>query len=153
MKKVSIEIIIFLFISLVSIIEGFRLITYKDPKVTYDILGPGFYVLFISFAMLIAGVAYLIISYREIHKTNMVALSKEMRIRTISMILVLVIYNFLISFVGYIIATIIFFFLEFRLVGIKSWITNVILTLILTIAYYIIFVQYCNMVFPRGILF
>jgi len=62
-------------------------------------------------------------------------------------------YIFLIRIIGYLLATIIFFFLEFRIEGNKSWPLVIVLSLVLSVLYYFIFVQWCSLVFPRGIFF
>jgi putative tricarboxylic transport membrane protein len=151
---VLIEGILLLAISLVSIAEGVRLITYKGSQtVVRDILGPSFYIFSLGIALMTTGIVHLFVNYKKDVSTEKVAINREMRIRMISMVVVLAVYTLLIDIVGYLVATIIFFFLEFRIVGIKSWIVNIILTLIITAAYYIVFVKYCEMIFPQGILF
>jgi hypothetical protein len=62
-------------------------------------------------------------------------------------------YALLIDVAGYLVASILFFFLAFRIVGVKSWAVNIILALMITAAYYAVFVEYCSMIFPRGLLF
>ncbi len=152
-KKVFIEGILLLAIGLLGLVEGVRLVTHRDPKTAYDILGPGFYILFLAIAWIAIGIIHLAVNYRKSFDMKMAAVGKEMRIRMIYMVLVFALYIFLIDIVGYIAASVIFFFLEFRAVGIKRWLTNAMLTSGLTITYYIVFVHYCSMVFPRGIFF
>ncbi|MFX0198031.1 MAG: tripartite tricarboxylate transporter TctB family protein [Candidatus Hodarchaeota archaeon] len=155
-RTVLIEGILFLLVGFVSMGEGLRLTIYKDPRVLYDLLGPGLYLFLLGFIMTATGVVHLFIHYRKERKDlsmEKVAVNKELRIRMISMIVVLAIYIILIRIVGYLFATAFFFFLEFRIVGFKSWPINIILSLILTAAYYIVFVQYCRVVFPRGVFF
>lgn len=142
--------------SLVAMAEGLRLIIHKDPYVLYDPLGPGFYIFALSAGLMTVGVVHLIVNYRNYRKfpgMEKVAVTKEMRTQLFSSVMVLAIYIFLIDFVGYLVATLVFNFLELRIAGVKSWRTNFILTLILTTTYYITFVKFCEMVFPRGILF
>jgi len=150
---VLIEGIVIIVLGLISMAEGLRLITHKDPYVLYDSLGPGFYIFALSISLITVGIVHIIINYRKFPKMESVEISKEMKIQMLSTIMVLTIYVFLIGIVGYLVATLVFFFLEFRVVGIKSWRNNFILTLILTIAYYITFVKFCGMVFPEGIYF
>ncbi len=151
--KVLIEGILILVFSLVAMIEGFRLILSKDPYVLYDPLGPGFYILVLSLGLLAVGLVHFIANYRKPSGAGKVAASKEMRIQLFSSIGILALYILLVHFVGYGVATLTFFFLELRVAGVKSWRTLVILTLVLTIVYYVIFVRFCGMVFPEGLLF
>jgi len=139
--------------SLVAMAEGLRLIVHKDPYMLYDPLGPGFYIFALSAGLMTVGVVHLIVNYRKSPSAEKVSVSKEMRRHLFSSIMVLAIYILLIDFAGYLVATLIFNFVELKIAGVKSWGANFILTLILTIGYYVIFVKCCEMVFPRGILF
>lgn len=154
-KTVLVEGILFLVLSFVGMGEALRLIltTQKNPLVISDVLGPGLYILFPSFALMIVGAIHLIINYGKNLSMKKVALSKEMKIRVISIVAIMALYVLLIDVVGYLVATIIFFLLIFKSIGIKSWMPNVILTIVLTAVYYVVFVQYCSMAFPRGIFF
>ena len=152
-RIVIIEGILLLVIGLLSMAEGLRLSIYKDPHVLYDLLGPGLYVILLGIGLLTTGVVYFIVNYRRFLIIEKVAVSKEMRIRMFSTVIVLVIYLFLISIVGYLVATIVFFSLEFRVIGIKSWPLIFILSMVLSAVYYFVFIQYCSMIFPRGIFF
>jgi putative tricarboxylic transport membrane protein len=134
-------------------IEGLRLIIYKDPYVLYDPLGPGVYILVLSLGLLVTGIVHFISNYRKLPGGRKVAASKGMRVQLFSSIGILALYILLVSFVGYLVATLTFFFLELRVAGVRSWRTNIILTLVLSVVYYVIFVKFCDMVFPEGILF
>jgi hypothetical protein len=150
---VLIEGILIIVFGLISTAEGLRLIIDKDPYVLYDSLGPGSYVLVLGISLIILGIVHIMINYRKLPKMESVEIGKGMRIQMLSTIIVLAIYTYLIGIVGYLIATLVFFLSEFRVVGIKSWRNNLILTLILTVIYYAVFIEFCGMVFPRGILF
>ena len=71
----------------------------------------------------------------------------------LAMVAIIALYIVLIQFLGYLIATPIFFLLMFRAVGVDSWRKNVTLTVILSAAYYFVFVYYCSVIFPRGIFY
>jgi hypothetical protein len=133
--------------------EGLRLILSKDPYVLYDPLGPGFYILVLSLGLMAVSVVHFVANHRKFPVKGRVAASKEMRGQLFSSIGILALYILLVYFVGYPVATLTFFFLELKVSGIKSWRNNIILTLILTIIYYVIFVKVCGMVFPKGIFF
>ena len=148
-----IEGILLLVIGLVSLIEGLRLILYKDPVILYDVLGPGDYILVLGLTLIFVAVVHVIVNYSKSIKGKVEMVSKVMRTRMISIVVVIMIYTFLIDIVGYLVATIFFFLTEFRVMGIKSWRLNIILSIVLTGVYYIVFVQYGDMVFPRGVLF
>jgi hypothetical protein len=156
MKKiVFIEGASLLLLSLIGVAEGVRLIIQKDPQRIQEALGPGFYVLFASLALMIVGVAHLLVNYRSPPSVKKAAVGSksEGRATMIGMIIVLVLYLFLIQAVGYLLASIVFFFMEFRMVGIKSWRKDITLTLIFTAVYYVVFIKYCDMSFPQAYLF
>jgi hypothetical protein len=150
-RKTMIEAMIIIAFGLVAMVEGLRLVIYKDPYVFYDPVGPGFYVLALSVGLLIVGAIHLVVNYRKVGVVAHTAGSREMR-QLFSSIIILVLYLLLISFAGYLVATLLFFLLQFRVTGVTSWRTNVILTLLFTAIYYVIFVRLCEMVFPVGIL-
>ena len=152
-KQLLIEGILILFVSLISVVEGVKLVFYKDPSIFYDPVGPGLYILLLAIFLVGASAAHFIISYKkppDIKKDVLV--SREMRIRLISTVVNCAIYIFLISKFGYLVASLIFFLFQFRIQGIKSWRFNLILTFVITITYYFVFVKYCSLIFPRGLL-
>jgi len=151
--KVFIEALLLLVFSLVAMVEGVRLVIYKDPYVLYDPLGPGIYILVLALGVMATSVVHFVVNYRRVPSFERVTTSKEMRVQLFSSIGILALYILLVDFVGYLVATLTFFFLQLRVAGVKSWRTNVILTLMLTALYYLIFVKFCDVVFPKGILF
>ena len=150
-KKVLIEGALLLVISFIGLAESIHLVADIDPHTVYDTLGPGYYILFLSLALMVTGALHIVVNYGEGPAAAKVEVNMELRKRMIGMILALALYTLAISYVGYLISTVLFFLLEFRIVGIKSWRTSIILTLVLTTVYYIVFVKYCEMVFPRGL--
>lgn len=134
-----------------SIVEGIRLINMKKIQL-FDVLGPGNYNLGLGVVLTILGLMYLI-SHRRKDLIKGKVIEKGLRIKMISMIVILAIYSFLISIVGYLLASIVFFILIFRTVGLRSWLFIAGLSIGISISYYVIFVQCLAMVFPRGILF
>jgi hypothetical protein len=149
-RKTVIEAMIVIAFGFAAMVEGLRLVIYKDPYVFYDPVGPGFYVLALSVGLLIVGAVHLVVNYRKLGVLTHTAGSRGMR-QLFSSIIVLVLYLLLISLAGYLVATLLFFLLQFRVTGVTSWRTNVILTLFFTALYYVIFVRLCEMVFPGGI--
>jgi hypothetical protein len=62
-------------------------------------------------------------------------------------------YAYLIDLIGYSAPTALFLLTAFRLLDVRSWKTNFALTALVTILYYVVFIHYCEMAFPRGTLF
>ena len=150
-RRLWIEGLLLLAISFVSIFESIRLIIYKNPQIIYDLLGPGYYLLFLSIALLIVSIFYIYFGKQQpIEKQDT---SKKMRIRLISTCFVFVLYTILMMIIGYGTATFIFFILMFRIVEIRPWYFNFLLSVLFTTGYYLLFGKYAGIVFPRGILF
>jgi putative tricarboxylic transport membrane protein len=153
-----IEVIVVIIIGLVSIIEGIRLTTVE--KIQPEPLGPDLYNVGIGLILITLGFTYFISQLRKVPKrekraTEEKATEKEYRqykITMISMIVVMVIYIFLINLIGYLFASAVFFFLINRVAGFRSWLTNLASTTIMTVSYYVIFVKWMGMIFPRGVL-
>jgi putative tricarboxylic transport membrane protein len=150
-NRVFIEGFLLLVLSFVALGEALHLIWEKDPQKVYDVLGPGHFILVLSLALMAIGASHLIVNLRKGIVVPRVEVNKEMRNRMIGMALALALYTLVIDFLGYLISTVLFFLLEFRIVGIKSWRSNIMITIVLTAVYYIVFIKYCEMVFPRGI--
>ncbi len=145
-----------LFLALIGAIatgEGLRVTIQKDPDALYDMLGPGLYVFILGVAMITTGLGHLIVNRRASFVSEKIAVAKEMKTRMIGMTAILAGYIFVIGIVGYLVASLPFFFLEFKVAGVRSWVTNVLLTIVISLGFYLVFVQYCSVIFPRGILF
>ena len=140
-------------VSLVAMGEGIRLTLQLDPQAVSDVLGPGYYVFFLGAALMVTGIIYLVVYGRKKAKVEKGVVSGPMRKVMITMIAVMAIYTFLIEITGYLVATLFFFLVEFRVIGVKSWVTNILLTIAFTAVYYFVFLRCCAMVFPRGIFF
>jgi len=148
-KTVLLEGIFLLIIGFGSCIEALRLTIYKDPRTLYDPVGPGPYLLVLSLCLIATG-SYHIYAHRKERGLGM-KIPREHRIRLLAIVGVIALYIFSLHFLGYLIPTIIFFLLEFRIAGVKSWKLNIIISIIVSVCYDLVFIQYCSMVFPRGI--
>jgi branched-subunit amino acid transport protein AzlD len=159
MKMITwIEGITLLATGFIGVGEGLRLAKKIDPDAITDVLGPGYYIFFLGLILIIIGVTYLSVNYKNIFYKEKKSLYRQIKekkaISTVFyMILVLIIYFISIYIAGYLVPTLIFFFLEFRVAGLKSWKRNILLTLVVTAVFYLIFIKYCRMVFPHGLFF
>jgi hypothetical protein len=152
-KAVYMEGILLLIISITAVIEGLRLVIYRDPYTLYDPLGPGWYFLAVGVCLLIVASAYVITHYKNPPPAEMEPVEKRMKIKLMSTMAACAIYMVLITIVGYLPATVIFFVMEFRIEGIKSWVRVAILSLVISGLYWVVFVKYCSMIFPVGMIF
>jgi hypothetical protein len=152
-KKVLGEVIFISVMGIITMVEAVKLIFIKDPAAIYDRIGPGPYLLVVSMMFIGGGIAHFVANWRKSVGDQKVIADKELRRKLISTIVNCAIYLLLISMVGYLVSTPIFFFLQFRIEGIKSWFRNLTLTVAISATYYLVFVRYCSLIFPRGLLF
>jgi hypothetical protein len=124
----------------------------KDPLVSdSDMLGPGYYVLALGVFLMITNVNYLIIHAKK--RVNLSLESDGTKIVVLKMIAICAIYALLIGVIGYIVASIIFFFLAYRTSGVRPLYAAAILAFATSSVFYIIFIKYFSMSFPKGLFF
>ena len=150
-KAVWLEGLVLVAIGLVSVAESIRLVLHKDPHIQVDWLGPGYYLLALSIGVLATGIVYIFKHAKE-PSVAREKTSREMSIRLIGSFVSCALYLVLIEVIGYLMATIVFFALMFRIVGIKPWAYNIVLSILFSAVYYVVFVTYFNMAFPKGLL-
>jgi putative tricarboxylic transport membrane protein len=157
-----IELLVLLIIGLGSIVEGVRLVGVDN--VQFDRLGPGGYNIGIGTILIILGIAYFLrITKREVKaereakgKTggDRVSAGNQQRSYTIMMVSIIAtmaLYAFLINWIGYLLASAVFFFVINRVVGFRSWLSNLAVSAVMTACYYVVFVKWMGMLFPRGL--
>jgi putative tricarboxylic transport membrane protein len=150
-----IELLVLLIVGLGSIVEGVRLIGMDN--VQFDRLGPGGYNIGIGTILIILGIAYFLNIRKEAkEKTggDRVSAGNQQRSHTIMMVSIIAImafYALLINLIGYLLASAVFFLLINRVVGFRSWLSNVAASAVMTACFYVIFVKWMGMLFPRGL--
>ena len=153
-RTLWIEGLLILIVAFVTMVEGLRLVFQpRAPGMIYDSLGPGGYLFILSLGLLVTGAAHLIAQYRKTVLRERVRADRGTRMQLWGMMAALAIYISLIDRVGYAPASIVFFLVTFRMVGIKSWPFNMAMSLGLATIYYVVFVKLCDLVFPQGNLF
>ena len=147
------ESLLLCFFGIVSMVEALRLIIFKNPYVLYDTFGPGWFILLASIGFMITSAAYFFKNYKKTDGDNTAVADQEATRTVVFAILAATIYIYSINFVGYTFATAVFFLLGFRIFGVKPWRKVALLTVLLTGIFYVTFVKFCAMIFPRGYLF
>lgn len=156
MKRTTmIEVIVLFTISLLGIREGFHLNAVRDIRTLSSVMGPGSFILVLSFGLMITSIAHVLFNYRKMIDMGKATQGKKTGLpvskKLMGMIGVFATYAYLINIFGFILPTIFFFLLEFRLAGVKSWKINILLTSGLVASFQVVFIKYCEMIFPRGI--
>lgn len=150
--RVFIEGMIFTVIGLIGVYEGIRLARAKDLTVVQDPLGSDGYIITIGLALIIAGVLYIIVNYKDDSDKGKVIVDegeKSTLLKVVSIFVSLAVSCLLINFIGYLLSTLIFFLLMFRIFEFK-WLQNAILSVVLSIAFWITFEYLLSMSFPQG---
>ena len=153
-----IELLVIGVVGLLSIADGVRLVLKGDLQ-TLDVLGPGFYSVAMGCILVIVGLAYFLAERKKavgIEDKPLVGRSaqeREYKKTMIGMVAVMIAYIVLMDLVGYLLASVVFFLLVNRIVGFRSWLSNIGVTALMTAAFYLVFVSWLGIVFPRGLLF
>ena len=140
-----------LVISLISLYEGINLTFRGDLSAAHYGTGPGLYLLIVSMILMGAAITYLVINWKKPQGEEKAVIPREMRIKLLSTIGNCTMYILLINLLGYLVSTLLFFLLQFRIQGIRLWL-SLLLTFIISTTFYFVFVRYCSLIFPRGIL-
>jgi putative tricarboxylic transport membrane protein len=154
-QRIIVEGMIFSIIGLIGLYEGIRLTRARDLTAVQDSLGPAGYIIMIGLALIIAGATHIVINYKKDIDNRKVIVSKEEKI-TLRMVITiyvsLVVYCLLINFIGYLFSSLIFFLMMFQIFGFK-WFVNAILSVVLSLTFYLLFEYLLTMSFPKGMLF
>jgi putative tricarboxylic transport membrane protein len=157
MKTLFSEVLVIVLVGVLSITDGTRLV-FKEELQTYDVLGPGFYSVAIGSVLIIIGLIYFVSERKKVLSTaKKPAVSQplgtgEYKKTMVGMIVVMIAYILLMDLVGYLLATVVFFLLINRIVGFRSWLTNLGITALMTATFYLVFVSWLGIIFPRGLL-
>jgi putative tricarboxylic transport membrane protein len=158
MRTLFIELLVIIIVGMLSIGDGIRLVLKKELQ-TFDALGPGFYSVGMGTILVIVGLVYFLTERKKavsVETKPLVGQSagkKEYKKTMIGMVVVMIAYILLMDLVGYLLATVVFFFLINRIVGFRSWLANMGVTALMTAAFYLVFVSWLGIIFPRGLLF
>jgi putative tricarboxylic transport membrane protein len=144
---VLIEGAVLLFVGAYIFVDGIRLMGLKGVG-QMDVFGPGRYSLMLGFLLIILGPAYVVLYCRE-----RLVKKYESRMQIVKTIFVLCLYLFLVNFIGYLLASMVFFLLMFRVSGFKSWPIILSLSVGISILFHLLFVSLLGMMFPSGLLF
>jgi hypothetical protein len=143
--------------SIGGIIGGLSLYLNRDARTQSSLLAPGLYVLALSGLLLLTALVYVYLSSRKASRTATVAVPQTQGPWVSSIVVKMVgafaLYAYLIDLIGYMVPTLLFLFTGFRLLGVKSWKANLVLTALVAAVFHIVFIKYCEMQFPHGRLF
>ena len=157
MKTLLSEVFIVAVLGILSVAEGVRLVN-KETLQTTDKLGPGYYSIGVGVFLLLAGLAYFLSQRKKLtgvvkeEPVDAPAASAGYNRTMLGMVVVMIAYIVLLDVVGYLLSTAAFFLLINRIAGFRSWLVNLGVSALMTAAFYLVFVEWLGIIFPRGLL-
>jgi hypothetical protein len=152
-RRTLIDVLIFVVTALVCFGEGYRLHVTANPNILAQRLAPGLYVFILGAALMVAALLHLAGNLRNDESLSSAPMSRRARLHLAGIVATLVGYAVLISVAGYLVATIAFFLVVFQIFAIRPWYLSVGLSVALAAVFHVIFVQYLDIIFPRGAFF
>jgi tellurite resistance protein TehA-like permease len=150
--SIIVEAIVLLAMSLTGLVQGLYLIRTPDPYALYDKVGPGGSLILISSLLIITLIVHLIRHRKELSEEKQEPTKEGTAKRLIHATVTIAIFIVLIDIIGFLPASMVFFFLIHRFLGVQPWLKNTILSIVFSISIYLIFVQALNMELPEGLL-
>ncbi len=154
-RKLLIECAVLLTIGALGIAGGMGAYLRSDARTQSSLLQPGVYVVVIAAVLVATALAYGLLGLRRAGAASLppptTSTSAEDGPAVRLVYTAIVLYGVLIPVLGYVPATLLFLAAEFWLLGVRSWPRNLALTLATTVAFYVLFVHYGEMIFPRGV--
>jgi hypothetical protein len=157
MRAVLIEVFCVLALGIFSISEGIRLVLGSKLH-KYDIIGPGYYSIGMGAILIVAALAYLWFERKKMAKIGQKkaggqsAGESKYTVKMITMIVIIMAYLILMSLIGYLFATFVFFLLINKIAGFRSWATSIGAAVLMTACFYLLFVVWMGIMFPQGLL-
>jgi putative tricarboxylic transport membrane protein len=149
---IIVETIVLFAMSLTGIVQGVYLIRTPDPYALYDKVGPGGSLILISSLLIITLIVHLIRHRKDLSEEKREPTKEGTTRRLVRASVTIAIFIVLIDIIGFLPASMIFFFLILRFLGIQSWLRNAVLSIVFSLSIYLIFVQALNMELPGGLL-
>lgn len=134
-----------------AIREGIRLaMTMRQPGF-YDVVGPDRYLLIVGSALILIGLIH-IGSERERRKIQGWGEKDQSLTQVLWIVGGLALYVALIPVLGYLSASVVFFLLVMRVLGLSSWMVNGVLSVLMALVFQFIFGKLLGVILPPGIL-
>lgn len=137
-------------LGLIGVGEGLRLGADPDANRLHQSLLPGMYVLALGAIVLGSGLIHV---WRNAEPASAGPARPDASLRqVVALLLCLAAYALLIERLGYELASAPFFLAVLRVFGVRSWVRTAVLSLVFTMAFYLLFVRYLGVILPRGLL-
>ncbi len=153
-RKVAIESFALIALGAIGLWGGLGSYLKVDARMASSALKPGMFVAFLGAGLVLTGVIYAIGGWRA-HRRRAAAAGEGEGIEPIvlAVFAATVVYTIAMPYVGYLASTLVFLLAQFRLLGVTSWKTNLIASVLTTAFFDIVFVRYGGLDMPSGIFF
>jgi hypothetical protein len=153
-RRALIEGAVLLSCGLIGLVDGLRLIYFKNRASVEDFTGPGRYLFVVALLMAVLGAVYMMVARSEPAAAPAEpAKSRELTHSILATVAVLGLYILLIDLIGYFWSTQVFFLLILRVVGMPFSIRTTIIGVAMGLGFYLLFVRLFGMSFPHGRIF
>jgi putative tricarboxylic transport membrane protein len=136
--------LILLVIGIVGVIESIRL--NRISAAADEAFGPGWYLLILSFILIICGLYCLASTFKRVNKKTEAA--HFWNGPAAFCILAMIFYSFLIPYIGYFMSTAAFLFVATRLFGEQSWVTSTLVAGISGAVFWFVFIFLAKIPMP-----
>jgi hypothetical protein len=119
-----------------------------------DVIGPDRYLGAVAGGLLVCGLAYL---FQQVRRSSHVqapskALEGDQTHQVVLVSVILAVYACAFSFLGYLVATILFFPVMFFIFGVRPWQKSVWVGVLTAVLFYVIFAHFAEIPLPKGFL-
>ena len=120
----------------------------------HDVIGPDRYLIIVSVGLLVCGVWNLVASLKEMrHAAVRETAGKEHKLNLVLLVaFVLILYTAAMPFLGYLLATLVFFPVVYFIFGVRPLTKSVVVGVITTVLFYAIFAHFAELPLPKGLL-
>ena len=154
-RKITIESGALIMFGAIGLWGGLSSYLKMDARMQSSWLKPGLYVSVLSAGLILAALAYGYLALRKVPPTPQDPGRQPWQARLGGVVTVvfgiMALYAFLIPLTGYLPATLLFLLLQFRVLGVGSWRLNMAITASVTAVFYVVFIYYGGLEFPRGV--
>jgi hypothetical protein len=154
MYKGMVESILVIALAGLGLADAWRLSNVVRADGTFrDVIGPDRYLIVVSTGLLICGVWNLAASLRAIRHAGIreVAGKESKRNMVLLVAMVLILYTAVIPLLGYLLATALFFPVIYLIFGVRPWTKSVVVGVITTALFYVIFAYLAELPLPKGL--
>ena len=156
-RTVTIESLALLVIGAVGLWGGLKSYIGMGAMTQSSSMKPGIYVLVLSVALIVTALAYVFFGFREYGPRDGSEASGQPDSQANRLVFfvfaAVAAYAVLIPWIGYLPSTVLFLLVQFYLLGVAPWWRSAAFAVGVSAVFYVVFIHYGEMIFPRGSLY